>query len=150
MVTLEPDVAGLEQRAAAAEARLSALEAALSGTSLTTLTPLTPDTLSRWPPAVRQAHVKQRSCRYVGTQLHNNAAGGASAADVAPAANSASADVKQGGSHLSRYITELTSIRVALLKASEEQLAMQKQLKEARGSICTGHSLSPPLRAPSP
>ncbi len=76
--------------------------------------------------------VQRRYRRSAGTHLRAEEPGGALATGAVPTANGAAVNTPDGRSPLGKYITELTSIRAALLKASEEHLAMQKQLKEAR------------------
>ena len=62
------------------------------------------------------------------------ASGATASRDAGQAANGAPDAGSSGPSPLGRYIAELTSIRGTLVKASEEHLAMQKQLQEARFS----------------
>ena len=130
----------LEQRAAAAEARLTALEAALAGIART------PDHLTILRGGQRpaaQTDVQRRCRRSVGTHLRAEEPGGAPAAGAAPSAHGAAANAADGRSLPGKYVTELTSIRAALLKASEEQSAMQNQLKEVRPSSHSANHVLP-------
>ena len=118
-------LAALEQRAAAAEARLAALEAALSGTARRQCLP-------KHSPVVAHTPTWTTDCcvHATGAKLSPVAASGALSHSAGVPANGMVDPNVRGASPLSKYITELTSIRAALVKASEEHAALQKQLQE--------------------